>query len=599
MLARALASGIRLGVVRRASRRPRSARWWRSTASESGGPAATPLAQQTRFEQLMQHARLTHIAQDLWELVLRPGDTAVDATAGNGYDSLFLARTVGAGGRLYVFDVQAAALDTTRRALEGGLAPGAAPCDRYLIHSSHEAMLPSTLRAIAAACEVLQPGGLLSVMAYTGHPGGQEEYEAVRDALAALPPAAWNTGQMQLLNRPTAPVLLLAWKKAAQVVPHEVLQLVYSRYPSLPAVNRGSRDARQSVITAATIDARHHDPRAVAVLRAMPRLARVALSGLYVGDCSNVTFIGIVWQLTDLPSLQHLDLSSNIVLPIWVEGLTALTGLQSLDFSDAILRAAGAEQLAGMTGLLRLNITNCAIGAEGTAALRHLTRLQHLAICMNELSAVDARNLASLTGLRRLDVSHNDDLSPEGARYLARLTGLQRLQIGNCGLCPTGAQHLARLTRLQHLEISSCALGPSSARHLTGLTALQHLSISNNSLGAGARYLAGLTLLTHLNVSSCSLGPAGAQPLAVLAGLQCLAIDDNILGEEGARCLTRLTPLRSLHIRRCALGPAGATHIAGMAGRLRYLSISGNNLGPEGSKALAAFPCVRNLTLLT
>lgn len=72
---------------------------------------------------------------------------------------------------------------------------------------------PPRLQAVQAALEVLRPGGLLSVMAYRGHPGGEEEYVAVQEAIAALPPSAWVTSQLQLLNRPTAPVLLLAWKQ--------------------------------------------------------------------------------------------------------------------------------------------------------------------------------------------------------------------------------------------------------------------------------------------------------------------------------------------------------------------------------------------------
>lgn len=71
----------------------------------------------------------------------------------------------------------------------------------------------STLQALDEAAIALQPGGLLSVLAYTGHPGGQEEYEAARQWFGGLSPAAWNAGSMQLLNRPTAPILLLAWKR--------------------------------------------------------------------------------------------------------------------------------------------------------------------------------------------------------------------------------------------------------------------------------------------------------------------------------------------------------------------------------------------------
>lgn len=71
----------------------------------------------------------------------------------------------------------------------------------------------STVEAVKAACEVLQYGGLLSVLSYTGHDGGVEEYQAVQQLISKLPPSEWVTSQVQLLNRPTAPILLLAWKQ--------------------------------------------------------------------------------------------------------------------------------------------------------------------------------------------------------------------------------------------------------------------------------------------------------------------------------------------------------------------------------------------------
>lgn len=63
-----------------------------------------------------------------------PGAIVVDATAGGGVDTLFLARIVGPGGRVYAFDVQAEALARTRARLEaaqeaGGSAAGAGGAD--------------------------------------------------------------------------------------------------------------------------------------------------------------------------------------------------------------------------------------------------------------------------------------------------------------------------------------------------------------------------------------------------------------------------------------------------------------------------------------
>ena len=54
---------------------------------------------------------------------LKPGDTAVDFKMGNGHDTLFLSETVGPAGHVYAFDIQPAALVSTRAHLEAEGAP--------------------------------------------------------------------------------------------------------------------------------------------------------------------------------------------------------------------------------------------------------------------------------------------------------------------------------------------------------------------------------------------------------------------------------------------------------------------------------------------
>ena len=55
---------------------------------------------------------LCHYYLQQW---LRPGDRAVDATCGNGRDTLLLARLVGEEGRVWALDIQAEALARTRQ----------------------------------------------------------------------------------------------------------------------------------------------------------------------------------------------------------------------------------------------------------------------------------------------------------------------------------------------------------------------------------------------------------------------------------------------------------------------------------------------------
>ena len=54
---------------------------------------------------------------------LKSGEVAVDFTMGNGNDTLFLSKAVGDEGRVYAFDIQEEALESTRRHLEKNGAP--------------------------------------------------------------------------------------------------------------------------------------------------------------------------------------------------------------------------------------------------------------------------------------------------------------------------------------------------------------------------------------------------------------------------------------------------------------------------------------------
>lgn len=171
---------------------------------------------------------------------LRPGGTAVDATAGNGNDVLFLARRVGAGGRVYAFDTQAEALQNTKRLLERNgcadrvellqagheemkaLVPG--PVDAvmfnlgYLPGGDHAIVTrpETTLKALRGALDLLRPGGRIGLVVYTGHPGGKEEGETVERFASSLDPSHFKVIKIVFLNRAAnAPVVIVIEKVGA------------------------------------------------------------------------------------------------------------------------------------------------------------------------------------------------------------------------------------------------------------------------------------------------------------------------------------------------------------------------------------------------
>lgn len=67
---------------------------------------------------LLQGARLTQGAHYAWSLLVQPGDVVVDATCGNGHDTLELARMVGPSGRVVAFDIQPEALASAQALLD-------------------------------------------------------------------------------------------------------------------------------------------------------------------------------------------------------------------------------------------------------------------------------------------------------------------------------------------------------------------------------------------------------------------------------------------------------------------------------------------------
>lgn len=180
------------------------------------------------------------------EGVVCPGDVVVDATAGNGHDTVFLARLVGEEGKVYAFDIQEEAIRrTAARLAEAGLEhrvvllqEGHENLHRFVTYGVKAVVfnlgyLPggdhsvttrpeTTVEAFARALEVLVPGGIVTAVVYRGHPGGEEEGEALMNFVGSLAASSWVVLACTWANRSgRAPFLVVVQKVGEGGAPNE------------------------------------------------------------------------------------------------------------------------------------------------------------------------------------------------------------------------------------------------------------------------------------------------------------------------------------------------------------------------------------------
>ena len=66
----------------------------------------------------MKLERVLPFARTLLQTAVKEGDYAVDATLGNGYDTCFLAEIVGDNGKVFGFDIQKEAIESSTTRLK-------------------------------------------------------------------------------------------------------------------------------------------------------------------------------------------------------------------------------------------------------------------------------------------------------------------------------------------------------------------------------------------------------------------------------------------------------------------------------------------------
>ena len=189
----------------------------------------------------MKLERVLQYAQTLLKSAISNGDVAVDATAGNGHDTLFLAGLVGDDGFVYAFDVQKQAVDATlHRLLDNALEhravvlkdghenvakyvdkpiSGAIFNLGYLPGSDHEVITRpnTTIQALKSLLKLLKVGGIIVLVIYHGHEGGKKERDEVIRFVSDLPQKYIHVLRYEFLNQKNDPPFVIALEKVKEL----------------------------------------------------------------------------------------------------------------------------------------------------------------------------------------------------------------------------------------------------------------------------------------------------------------------------------------------------------------------------------------------
>lgn len=185
--------------------------------------------------------RVTSLAWDLIKGLIKPGDLVIDATAGNGKDSLKLAGAVGETGRVLAFDIQKEAIEATRHLLvDHGLENRVQLINDdhghfgdyleekkemkammvnlgYLPGGRHELVTQAanTIKLLSTGLEKLTSGGMITVCLYPGHEEGARETKAILNWSKGLQ-KPFLAHHFKSLNRQDPPSLLILQKHGSR-----------------------------------------------------------------------------------------------------------------------------------------------------------------------------------------------------------------------------------------------------------------------------------------------------------------------------------------------------------------------------------------------
>jgi predicted methyltransferase len=189
----------------------------------------------------MMLERILPFARILLSKAITPGDITIDATVGNGHDTVLLAELVGSQGMVYGFDIQQdAILQTSKRLkekslenrvtlflkghehvkeclpkIEDGEVSAAIFNLGYLPGGNKEIVTTqeTTISAVRQILALLKPEGILILVIYHGHKEGAIERDKLLEFVSTIDQMEAHVLRYQFVNQQNNPPFIIAIEK--------------------------------------------------------------------------------------------------------------------------------------------------------------------------------------------------------------------------------------------------------------------------------------------------------------------------------------------------------------------------------------------------
>ena len=259
-------------------------------------------------------------------------------------------------------------------------------------------------------------------------------------------------------------------------------------------------------------------------------------------------------NLSKLPALNTLNLSSTLVSDEGMQHLTRVPGLESLSLNGTKISDDGLAVLTGCTNLKKLEIKGCHLTPNGFAAIGKMPVLEEINLDNTAgINDITFDLICNASTLKRLHMNYVGGITDNGMRSLSKLEVLEELHANECPITCEMLAQVAKsgLKNLKQLAVNRCPITLAGAKAINMCKSLEHLNVGNLPMDDKGLVILtqGLTKLKVLHLNGCNaITGSGFTAIKAANDLEILTLRETSVVDQGLILLKGHKHLRRLEL---------------------------------------------------